>query len=540
MNREELIDKAREIVNQDVVKGFTADFLKMAANDTVNPARFETYLKNISEQAWDPGTEENTIATYSQELVDIVKELFPKNPDYPYLDENRLMDIAKKHSGHDSDNKDKIQKMYELLDDELSIGVNVETEHTKSKKKAKEIALDHLEEIPDYYTRLKKMEKNAKKDVNEIKTFIKKMLLESIPQQPLTPKQAAIKVLKTSKAREFPTKPLYTLLTKMIDYIEGLEDVKLIEEYLSEKLRDTKISHAVRVYIINKARIALLDAITNTDTPPPTINEAKEHTDDEIVDFNEIDLQQEYNKLNQLLFNGNLQPVTMLWNKRKGAHGVVKGTRNRSTGKITLKSLSMSQFLKVPYRFFKDVLAHEMVHVFWMQQDVNAKHGPLFVREMNRINSMGLGFNVSVRSDSSETSKFEMSQDVIKQGMELVFLLMKTDKDDNMFSVMKYDAYKSQGYRIIDIYDYLVNKKPKYKFAEGEFFLSTNPRLQGSKIQRSFGSISYSRIDDAVANEIKKDAKFLCKFEINKSNDGPRLSGPDQPNSAPPKSLLGF
>jgi hypothetical protein len=105
---------------------------------------------------------------------------------------------------------------------------------------------------------------------------------------------------------------------------------------------------------------------------------------------------------------------------------------------------------------------------------------------------------------------------------------------------MKYDAYKSQGYRIIDIYDYLVNKKPKYKFAEGEFFLSTNPRLQGSKIQRSFGSISYSRIDDAVANEIKKDAKFLCKFEINKSNDGPRLSGPDQPNSAPPKSLLGF
>jgi hypothetical protein len=393
MNREELIAKAREIVNQDVVKGFTADFLKMAANDTVNPARFETYLKNISEQAWDPGTEENTILTYSQELVDIVKELFPKNPDYPYLQESA-----------------------------------VKTVHVKSKKK--------IEEGP-----------------NEMKTFIKTLLRESTLH---------------------------------------------------------------------------------------LINEGREHTDDEIVDFNEIDLQQEYNKLNQLLFNGNLQPVTMLWNKRKGAHGVVKGTRSRSTGKITLKSLSMSQFLKVPYRFFKDVLAHEMIHVFWMQQDVNAKHGPLFVQQMNRINSMGLGFNVSVRSDSSETSKFEMSQDVIKQGMELVFLLMKTDKDNNMFSVMKYDAYKSQGYRIIGIYDYLVNKKPKYRFAEGEFFLSTNPRLQGSKIQRSFGSISYSRIDDAIANELKQNAKFLCKFEINNSNDGPQLSGPDQPNPKPPKSLLGF
>jgi hypothetical protein len=393
MNREELIAKARDIVNQDVVKGFTADFLKMAANDTVNPNRFETYLKNISEQAWDPGTEENTIFTYSQELVDIVKELFPKNLDYPYLQESSVNTVT--------------------------------TAHVKSKKK-------------------------IEKGPNEMKTFIKTLLRES------------------------------------------------------------------------------------------TINEAREHTDDEIVDFNEIDLQQEYNKLNQLLFKGNLQPVTMLWNKRKGAHGVVKGTRSRATGKITLKSLSMSQFLRVPYRFFKDVLAHEMIHVFWMQQDVNAKHGPLFVQQMNRINSMGLGFNVSVRSDSSETSKFEMSSDVVKEGMELVFLLMKTDRDDNMFSVMKYDAYKSQGYRIIDIYNYLVNKKPKYRFADGEFFLSTNPRLQASKIQRSFGSISYSRIDNAVANELKQNAKFLCKFEINNSNDEPQLSGPDQPNPAPPKSLLGF
>lgn len=374
MNRQELISRAKDIVNQDVVKGFTADFLKMAANDTENVARFEEYLKNISEQAWDPETEENTIATYSQELVDIVKTLFPRNPNYPFI------------------------KL-------------------------------------------------------ETKNFIKKKLTES--------------------------------LTSLM-------------------------------------------------------NEAKEHTDDEIVDFNEIDLQHEYNKLNSLLFKGNLQPVTMLWNKRKGAHGVVKGTRNRTTGKITLTSLSMSQFLKVPYKFFKDVLAHEMIHVFWMQQDVNAKHGPLFVQEMNRINSMGLGFNVSVRSDSSETSKFEMSSDVVKQGMELVCLLMNTDKDKNMLSVMKYDAYKKEAHRIIDIYNYLVNTKPKYRFAEGEFFLSTNPKLQARKIQRSFGSVSYTLIDESLANELKQNAKFLSRFEINNKYDGPHIEGPDQPNPAPPKSLLGF
>jgi hypothetical protein len=368
MNRQELIARAKEIVNQDVVKGFTADFLKMAANDTENIDRFEEYLKNISEQAWDPETEQNTIATYSKELIEIVKELFPRNPEYPHL------------------------KL-------------------------------------------------------ETKDFIKKKLTES------------------------------------------------------------------------------LDSL---------MNEAKEHTDEEIVDFNEINLQNEYDKLNSLLFKGNLQPVTMLWNKRKGAHGVVKGTRNRKTGKITLTSLSMSQFLKVPYKFFKDVLAHEMVHVFWMQQDVNAKHGPLFVQEMNRINSMGLGFNVSVRSDSSETSKFEMSQDAIKQGMELVCLLMKTDKEKNILSVMKYNAYKKEAYKIIDIYNFLVNKKPKYRFAEGEFFLSTNPKLQARQIQRSFRSVSYTIIDDALTNELKQNAKFLCKFEIN-THDEPKVEGPDQPNPTPQK-----
>jgi predicted SprT family Zn-dependent metalloprotease len=394
MNREELIAKARDIVNQDVVKGFTADFLKMAANDTVNPSRFETYLKNISEQAWDPGTEENTILTYSQELVDIVKELFPKNPDYPYLQENGLNSIK--------------------------------IANTKIKKK-------------------------TEKNINEIKTLIKSILRESTT---------------------------------------------------------------------------------------PAINEAREHTNDEIVDFNEIDLQHEYNKLNQQLFNGNLQPVTMLWNKRKGAHGVVKGKRNRNTGKITLTSLSMSQFLKVPYKFFKDVLAHEMIHVFWMQQDVNAKHGPLFKQEMNRINSMGLGFNVSVTSDSSETSKFEVSQDAVKPGMQLVCLLMDTDKSKNMLSVMKYDAYKKEAHNIIKIYDYLINEQPKYKFAEGEFLLSTNPKLQAKTIQRNFRRVSYAIVDDALANELKQNAKFLSKFVIN--NDGPHVEGPDQPNPAPPKSLLGF
>ena len=44
---------------------------------------------------------------------------------------------------------------------ELAMGIKVELEHTRDYAIAKQIALDHLAEIPDYYTRLQRMERAA-------------------------------------------------------------------------------------------------------------------------------------------------------------------------------------------------------------------------------------------------------------------------------------------------------------------------------------------------------------------------------------------
>ena len=46
----------------------------------------------------------------------------------------------------------------EQIKDELKKGIQIEFEHTLSRKLSKEIALDHLLELPDYYTKLEKME----------------------------------------------------------------------------------------------------------------------------------------------------------------------------------------------------------------------------------------------------------------------------------------------------------------------------------------------------------------------------------------------
>jgi len=44
---------------------------------------------------------------------------------------------------------------------QLEMGIKVEMEHTTNPLISRKIALDHLKEIPDYYTRLDKMEKEA-------------------------------------------------------------------------------------------------------------------------------------------------------------------------------------------------------------------------------------------------------------------------------------------------------------------------------------------------------------------------------------------
>lgn len=69
-------------------------------------------------------------------------------------DKMSLEDIARKHS-----------VFIGTIEKELELGIKVEKEHSDDPKKAREIAMDHLVELPDYYSRLDKMEKEAGKEI---------------------------------------------------------------------------------------------------------------------------------------------------------------------------------------------------------------------------------------------------------------------------------------------------------------------------------------------------------------------------------------
>jgi hypothetical protein len=56
-----------------------------------------------------------------------------------------------------------------FVKNQLEMGIPIEHEHTRDKVLATDIALQHLDEIPDYYTRLKKMEASAIKNHKKFK-----------------------------------------------------------------------------------------------------------------------------------------------------------------------------------------------------------------------------------------------------------------------------------------------------------------------------------------------------------------------------------
>ena len=85
----------------------------------------------------------------------------------PKLEPHQTVEsIAKKH-----------RQDISFVRNQLKMGIAIEKEHTKDKDLAADIALQHLDEFPDYYTKLKKMESDARKEHKNFKD-VKEGLLD--------------------------------------------------------------------------------------------------------------------------------------------------------------------------------------------------------------------------------------------------------------------------------------------------------------------------------------------------------------------------
>lgn len=95
------------------------------------------------------------------------------NPKLRRMMRRRLAEEKKNKYSIEDLMKDGVSKGKEPEDldpNELEMGIEVEMEHTGNKDIARKIALDHLSEVENYYSLLKKMEVEAREEADRVQS----------------------------------------------------------------------------------------------------------------------------------------------------------------------------------------------------------------------------------------------------------------------------------------------------------------------------------------------------------------------------------
>ena len=178
-------------VEDNIVNGLNKAFSDVKFADTTEKMKSLNQMKNsIEEEDVDGETKEATgsgsSGQYSGPLFTEPKKNTMFQPDMEMksktkpkggfvkeesmeggkADDMSLMDLAKKHTYDRMSRKqsdERIKKMYDHLQKQLNKGIKVEMEHTDTKKTAREIAMDHLAEDPNYYNKLAKIHREGEK-----------------------------------------------------------------------------------------------------------------------------------------------------------------------------------------------------------------------------------------------------------------------------------------------------------------------------------------------------------------------------------------
>lgn len=159
MSKEELIRMGQQgLLNLPDPHYLIVGYINVAKSNDMN--KMYAALKDVAEQAYDTPSEATAIRMFGQQTVDAAKALYPELKDHRLCETNIKGGKADEMTTQDI--ADEFGVPVSQINRQLKMGIKVEKEHTKDASLAKDIAMDHLSEMPDYYTRLEKMEKTAK------------------------------------------------------------------------------------------------------------------------------------------------------------------------------------------------------------------------------------------------------------------------------------------------------------------------------------------------------------------------------------------
>ena len=238
------------------------------------------------------------------------------------------------------------------------------------------------------------------------------------------------------------------------------------------------------------------------------IDEIEEYGDEDFINANDVNFQNEYNKLNQQLFNNELPKVPLKWSNRRASLGHVNSLRNRYTGQIRINYLALSAFYKTSYRQFKNTLAHEMIHVKQLNRGERGNHGYSFSREADRINAMGLGYAIT----EANTEKIEMSDKTKANAKTLMGMIFNID-GKYYLCVTTPSVYQTEADFVFNLFQKLVDKR-KYREVEITVVESRNPQLMAYRLSRTFKrGFSYSPLSDELLGQLLDD-KIIKNIKI--------------------------
>lgn len=118
----------------------------------------------------------------------------------------------------------------------------------------------------------------------------------------------------------------------------------------------------------------------------------------EFISQQNTDLNKVYNKLNNIIYNGKLPDINLMWadNPEICAKTMVDGNENDpSTWQI--KGIQFSTSHPITHKDLLAIMAHEMIHVNRVTKgirDPEHKHNQEFNMEVQKINNMNLGFQI--------------------------------------------------------------------------------------------------------------------------------------------------
>ncbi len=168
------MESSKNIFNKAIQDAFTKQSnIKLNADTMGDAIKYQQDMKeNKKKVESQEATGASSAGAYSAPLFTKEESKEGKKLKGGLADTSNLFDLAAKHVEDKTVKKqspERIAKMLTHLTQQLVKGIKVEMEHTDDIEIAKEIAMDHLAEDPNYYTKLKRIEE-AREEATEATT----------------------------------------------------------------------------------------------------------------------------------------------------------------------------------------------------------------------------------------------------------------------------------------------------------------------------------------------------------------------------------